>query len=536
MSIGMTPQQLSLQASSRSYCEGRLSEQSIYRLLYEQGRQLFPDEEFADLFCDRGRQSIPPQIVATVMVLQRIEGLSDREAVERFSFDLRWKHACGGLDYDYPSFKHSVLVDMRARLRDSERPDRVFERVLQVCRQAGLVGRKRVLDSTALYDAVSTQDTVTLIRAAIRGLLKASDKSMAAEIQECLSREDDYAHAGKPACDWEDREAREALVDALARDGYAALAYLQGKKLSAEVCQAMQLLAQVLGQDLDTGQDGTYRIARKVNKDRILSTVDPEARHGHKSTSRKFDGYKGHISVDPDSEIIVASDVTAGNVGDAQGASGKLVDEAKKAAAAATQQGTGEAVEVFGDASYGAADLVQQLEQAGIASHGKVQAAVGRGGIFSKDKFDIDLTQDTVTCPQGIVVPIRRSKEEGSYRFAKFGAHCESCPLRSQCTDSKSGRNIRIHEQEELLQRHRRAQQDPAWKERYRATRPKVERKFGHLMRRKHGGRRARVRGRERVGADFSLLCAAENLRRLAALAVLRVGDSLSTPPMLCVA
>ena len=118
---------------------------------------------------------MPPRIVATVMTLQRLEGLSDREAVERFSFDLRWKYACGGLDYEYVGFVHTVLVDMRARLRRSKHPDRIFESVLAVAKSAGLVGRKRVLDSTALYDAVATQDTVTLVRSAIRALLRTAD-------------------------------------------------------------------------------------------------------------------------------------------------------------------------------------------------------------------------------------------------------------------------------------------------------------------------------------------------------------------------
>ena len=108
-------------------------------------------------------------IVAVVMVLQRIEGCSDREAVDRFTYDARWKYAAGGLGFDYPGFAHTVLVDMRARLAASERPDRIFEVVLEMGRRAGLVGRRRVLDSTALYDAVATMDTVTLIRSAIRG-------------------------------------------------------------------------------------------------------------------------------------------------------------------------------------------------------------------------------------------------------------------------------------------------------------------------------------------------------------------------------
>jgi hypothetical protein len=137
-----------------------LSPKSLYALLYRESHRLFPDEDFADLFCDIGRRSVPPRIVAVVMVLQRFEGLSDREAVDRLTFDLRWKYAAGGLGFDAPGFVHTVLVDMRARLRRSAHPNRLFEAALQV----GFVGRKRVLDSTPLYDAVATQDTVTLVR------------------------------------------------------------------------------------------------------------------------------------------------------------------------------------------------------------------------------------------------------------------------------------------------------------------------------------------------------------------------------------
>ncbi len=120
------------------------------------------------------------------MALQRAEGLSDREAVDRFAFDLRWKYAAGGLNYNYPGFVHTVLVDMRARLRNSKHPDRIFEAVLEVCKEAGLVVRKRVMDSTALCDAVATQDTVTLVRSAIRQLLKVVPPALRAELHSVL--------------------------------------------------------------------------------------------------------------------------------------------------------------------------------------------------------------------------------------------------------------------------------------------------------------------------------------------------------------
>ena len=250
-----------------NYCGGRVAPDSIYAVLHRECFDLFPDEMFADLFTDVGRRSVPPMIVAVVMVLQRIEGLSDRDAVERFCFDARWKYAAGGLDFDYPGFVHTVLVDMRARLARSQRPDRIFEVTLEVAQAAGLVGRKRVLDSTPLYDAVATMDTVTLIRSAIRGLLKIADAELETELRSRLSRDDDYASAGKPVCDYDDPAAREALVDALARDAVALLAALEGRELGPELTQAVQLVATVVGQDLDHDEEsGGFRIARRVVK------------------------------------------------------------------------------------------------------------------------------------------------------------------------------------------------------------------------------------------------------------------------------
>ncbi|MEU6971451.1 transposase, partial [Kitasatospora aureofaciens] len=192
MAVGQTPMQPGLLSSTAGFCEGRLAPNSIYAVLHRECRALFPDEMFADLFAEDGRRSVPPMIVAVVMVLQRLEGLSDREAVERFAFDVRWKYAAGGLDFDHPGFVHTVLVDMRARLATSARPNRIFERTVEVAAQAGLVGRRRVLDSAPIYDAVATQDTITLIRSAIRGLLRAADHGLRPLLRAAISSGDAY--------------------------------------------------------------------------------------------------------------------------------------------------------------------------------------------------------------------------------------------------------------------------------------------------------------------------------------------------------
>lgn len=537
MTLGRSPRQADLLRTTVNFCEGRVAPDSIYGVLHRECFALFPDEMFADLFTDVGRRSVPPMLVAVVMVLQRIEGCSDREAVDRFAFDVRWKYAAGGLDFDYPGFVHTVLVDMRARLARSPRPDRIFEVTLEVAKAAGLVGRKRVLDSTPVYDAVATMDTVTLIRSAIRGLLKVADADLETGLRQRLRRDDDYTSFGKPVCDYDDPAARQALVEALAGDAMALLEALDGRELDADVSQAAQLLGTVVGQDLDhDGQDGVLRIARRVAKDRVISTVDPDARHGHKSAARGFDGYKGHIGIDPDSEIITATTVTAGNAGDAQPAQDLLADDipTQDSASSGEDERDGDSAHhvlddnhddplaVYGDAAYGAGSLLATLEQAGASIHTKVASPVASGGRFTKDAFTIDLQAGTVTCPREVTITLRQTQHQRPAAVAKFGDACTGCPLAAQCTTSPAGRTITISPYEAELTRARTAQADPDWKTDYKATRPKVERKIGHLMRRRHGGRRARVRGRTKVAADFSLLAAAINLARLGVLGLHR--------------
>jgi hypothetical protein len=529
MTIGTTPKQADLWRGTAAVCEGRVGQQSIWAVLYRQGDRLFGDALFADLFAGVGRRSVPPRIVATVMVLQRLQGCSDREAVEAFSFDARWKYACGGLAFDYPSFSHTVLVDMRARLAASARPERIFAVTVAAARQAGLVGVRRVLDSTPLYDAVATMDTVTLLGAAIRGVLRVAEEALAAELRGVLAGGDDYASLAKPQIDWDDQAARAALVDARARDAHAVLGVLAGRSLPTAVVEAVRLLAAVVGQDLEQGTDGGFRIARKVAADRVISCVDPDARHGHKSSARGFDGYKGHASVDPDSELVMATAATAGNVGDAAAAPellAELVEQAgddppaPTAASAADGGPQAPTPTVYGDSAYGTGPLLASLHAASIDPRVKVQAAVAPKGHFTKDQFQIDPAAGVVTCPARRTAPIvynadPRHRHHGQ---ASFGPACATCLLASRCTSAAAGRTITITAYEHELAAARARQADPDLAADYRATRPKVERKLAHLVRRRHGGRRVRVRGHAKVAADFNLLAAAVNLARLGVL------------------
>jgi hypothetical protein len=512
-----------------SWCEAALPEGSVYRFLARERARLFPAELFADLFEPTGRRSVPPSILAVVMVLQRLEGLSDREAADRFAFDTRWRYAAGVADAvageETASFAHTVLVDLRARLRRSEDPDRIFRVTCALARQAGLVGVRRVLDSAPLEDAVATQDTVTMLRGAIRGLLRACPPELAAKVRGLLQRDDDYAAPGKPACDWTDRAAREQLVDALVRDAYRAHFALRGERLNPRAAEAATLLATVTGQDIEETSDGRFRIFEGTAPDRVISTVDPEARHGHKTAAHGFDGYKAHVAVDPDSEVICAAEVSSAATGDAVVAPTLLGD------LTADSQGGGQATRamVYGDSAYGTGAHLAWLDQQRLTPMVKTQVPTAPGGRFAKDQFRIDLQAGTVTCPARVTVAISPARHGGGW--ARFGVACSVCPLRNACTSSVRGRVVAIHPHEACLAAARTRQHDPAWLADYRATRPKVERKLAHLLRRRHGGRRARVRGLVRVTQDFKLLAAAVNLARFATLGLRSTSSGWQVKP-----
>jgi len=404
----------------------------------------------------------------------------------------------------------AVLVGMRNKLRASARPRRLFEDTKVAARAAGAMrNRARVLDSTPVFDAVATQDTVTQLRAAVRKVLAGLDQagsSLAGQVRAVLRRDDDYATLGKPPCDWDDPAARETLVDELVHDALAALGALDGQPLPQGAAEAAELLALVAGQDVEAGEDGVFRIARKTARDRVISTVDTQARHGHKSRHRRFDGYKAHLSVDPDSELIDQVAASAANAPD-RDAAGELLHE---------HADSEDKPEVVGDSAYGDAATRAGLEEQGFTVTAKCPPARNAGGRFAKDRFAVDLGAGTVTCPAGqtaIIVPAA-----GGGGRASFRPWCATCPLRPDCTAARRGRTITIHQHEAVLQRARAAQRDPAWQQRYQADRPIVERKVSHFTRRAWGGRRARTRGLARITTDLLTRAGALNWARLAVL------------------
>jgi hypothetical protein len=333
---------------------------------------------------------------------------------------------------------------------------------------------------------VATQDTVTQLISAIRRVRReipgAADVALAAH---------DYDQGGKPTIAWDDPVAKAALIDGLVRD---ALALLEAFPPNEETSHALGLLALVAGQDVEHDEQGKWRIAQRVAPDRVISTVDPEARHMHKSRSEYRDGYKAHVAVEPETGIVTACKLTPANASDAATGTGLLKGE---------QPG----LQVLADGAYGSGDALAALQAGGHQAAVKPFPASMPGGRFSRDDFVVDYTAGTATCPAGHTVTITAK------RNAVFGTRCGACPLRSSCTTSVEGRTLRLHRHDTLLVENRRAWRDGDFADDYRQFRPMVERAIAWLTTK--GNRRVRYRGVARNQLGLTHRVAAINLRRL---------------------
>jgi hypothetical protein len=488
-------------------------EGSVFAFLAEHRAQVFPAELFADLFPSvKGRPSLPGDVAASVLVLQALHDLSDRDAVAAVRCDIRWKVACG-LPLDHEGFHPTTLTYWRRRLASSGRPDRVFEAVRAVVAETGVLRGKtrRAVDSVVLDDAVATQDTVTQLIAAIRRVGREVPGAAAVIAARC--RAHDYDDPGKPAIAWDGKAARDALVSALVNDATTIVDALDGPGLEGKAAAALALLALIAGQDVEPaegsdGTDGRWRIARKVAPDRVISTVDPQARHAHKTVHHRQDGYKAHVAVEPGTGLF-----TGGKLTQASGAASR-----EAVVALELLGGEDSGLEVLGDTAYGTGGARAALARAGhtaIIKPAPIEPPVPGG--FTADDFTVNEQAGTVTCPRGI---IRRITPR---RRVTFGAACRSCPLRAQCTASRTGRTLALHPHDALLRQARRDwAAHPGLRDTYRQHRPMVERSIAWLIGPKSRCRKLRYRGTAASDLWLHLRLAALNLRRLLNLGLIR--------------
>ena len=481
-----------------AFCRGLVEEGTIYSFLADHRDELFKDEDFADLFpSGKGRPSVPAVLVCSVMVLQALEGLSDRDAIRQLRTRIDWKVACG-LALDDPGFDFTVLTYWRTRLRQSQRPQRIFEAIRAVVEATGVLKTKhrRTLDSSILDDAVATQDTVTQLIAAMRRVRRSVPQ---AALVPLLTASDE---GGKPVIEWSDQSARDTLVSGLVNDALAVLAAAESARLSQEGNDDVGLLALIAGQDVEPGaKEGTWRIANKVAKDRVISTVDVEARHGHKSTAVRTDGFKAHLATEPDTGIVTALKLTPANHADGPVGVGLMQDEP-------------DGLEVLADSAYGSGAVRAALQE----KHHRlvIKPLPSRPHIvggFARDDFSVDHDARCVTCPAGHVARLSLGG------IANFAPQCLSCLLRSRCTKAKA-RSFTVSEHASELVAARAAWRDEEMRASYRQHRPMAERSIAWLVAK--GNRRLRYRGVERNEAWLNRRVAALNLRKLVVLGLTR--------------
>jgi hypothetical protein len=545
----------------------------MFAFLAEHRVEVFPDEDYADLFSSFGRPSLPATRMAAVLTLQALHSLSDRECAEAVRCDLRWKVACG-LSLLDEGFDPSSLVYWRRRLANSRRPHRINDAVRQVIEATGVLAgrRRRAVDSTIVDDAVATQDTITQLISAIRRVGREVPGGSAVIAAVCTGH--DYSGPGKPRIDWADPGAKDALVSALVSDANAVVAAFADTELGERAAAALALLALVAGQDVEPaegsdGRDGRWRIARKVAPDRVISTVDPQARHTRKSPSNRKDGYRAHLVAEPetglitdealtmaagpensdaalaqqflantgqapDEQALTASsevptderldaaegdaaegDAAEGDAAEGDAAEGDAAEgdaaEGDAAEGDAAELGRGESFAWYGDCAYGTGELRGAIERAGhdaVIKPKPVGPAVAGG--FTVDDFTVDETTATVTCPAGATRPISER------RTVTFGALCRDCPLRARCTTAKTGRSMDLHERDDLL---RAARADwlaePDLREDYRHYRPNIERTVAQVATQNGWRIKLRYRGTTKNHAWLKRRTAALNLRNL---------------------
>ena len=523
---------------------------SMFAFLAAHRAEVFPDADYADLFAPPGvgRPSLPATRMAAVLTLQVLHDYSDRETAEAARFDVRWKAAIG-VPLDDPGFDPSSLVYWRNRIAKSARPDRISDAVRTVIEQTGVLRgrRRRAVDSTILADAVATQDTVTQLVAAIRKVAREVPGAAEQIARVCTGH--DYSRPGKPKIDWDDPAAKDALVSALVSDANAVVAALQDRDLEERPASALALLALVAGQDVEPagGSDGTggrWRIARKVAEDRVISTVDPEARHTRKSPEARRDGYRAHVAADPETGIITDEKLTraagtensdpavaeqflaAGAAGDGTGATGAAGQPGPEAASHGGHGGSNGGGEEppawYGDSAYGTGDLRDAIDKAGhqaVIKPKPLRPPVEGG--FTVDDFTVSEEQGTVTCPAGNTVPLSRT------RVATFGVLCRDCPLRERCTTCKTGRKLVLHPRDDLL---RAARADWAagsgLREDYMTHRPNVERAIAQVAIWRGRRLKLRYRGTAKNHAWLKRRTAALNLRNLIGKGLTRRDDA----------
>ena len=479
---------------------------SFYERLADHGHEIIADDDFSHLYSARmGRPSIPPSVMIRAMLCATHDRTSDAETSRRTRVDADWKAAMG-VDDDFEGIGATTFSLMRARMTAADADNMLLQATLAKAVEAGIFkgSLTAIIDSSPVLGAGAVADTYTLLRDALRRVVRAGGQRLSAGLHERAER---FCGA-KPDIDWHDPEVRKAHLGELVGVARQVVAEVDALGRDDPMAAPAGLLAQIVEQDTVVGDDGHVEIRQGVAPDRVVSVSDPEMRHGRKSARRRFDGHKMDVITDEDSELILGVDVRAGNAGDGEGAAPLLGQ---------VQHVDGVHVDtLLGDMAYSDGDTRVAVEQHGATLVAKVPP-LHNSGRFTRDTFYIDV--DEVTCPAGEVTKDLRvgkdHKGRQAFVFVFSDDQCAHCPLRSQCTSSKGGRTIRIGAHHDRIEAARAAQDQPDVKALLR-KRAKVERKIDHLQ--DLGMRKARYRGRRQTRLQALLAATVANFKRLVVL------------------
>jgi hypothetical protein len=488
----------------------------FYVFLREIRAELFDEEfqaELAAVYQPRGTAPVPPALLAMVMLLHAYDQVGDAEAVVTARVDQRWQLVLGGLGATKAPFSQGVLVKFRARLIAHDLDRTLLERTVALAKRTGRFGWPRlhaVLDSSPLLGAGRIEDTWNLIGRALSAVVtcaaKAVDRPRAHVIGEAsLTLVDQSSLKAARDIDWDDPAAQGAALERLLGEVDRRERWVAAQPSPAQATPALQAaltaLRAVLSQDLEPDPaTGRRRILRGVAPGRQPSLGDPEMRHGRKSRSRPFTGYKRHVVKLLEPDLIVEAVARPANDPEPTVLATLTTEVARH----------GARTDLWMDRGYLGSPEIPVLHARGVALHAKPWT-VQNGDRFPKHAFAIRLAEGLVECPAHQTAPIVPGRS--TVRFA--ADTCRACALRDACTTAADGRSISLHPQEALLQQLRARTRTPDRRAVLR-RRTTVEHSLARLDRIQ--GKKARYKGTRKNTLDVRRCATIVNLQRLARL------------------
>lgn len=451
------------------------------------------NQKLLSMYADypRGKPVVSPSLLAMVSILQAYEQLSDASAVLETMFDQRWQMVLGCLGTDESIFSQGTLCDFRHRLVKHNLDTILLEQTVEVAKRVGGFCYKQLriaLDSAPLEGAGRVEDTFNLIGHALELVVNCAAQIKQVDESEII-KEAGTKLIGRSSVkaaldiDWSSSQEKRAAINVLLRDVEALRSWLNNQPLSLTnnqyLKEALALLETVLTQNIEPDPDGGSKIIDGVSADRRISISDSDMRHGRKSSSRTINGFKQHIAIDLDHHLILATSVRPANEAE-HAASQWLKPKIEK---------YGTVVSKSIDRGYLAASWTAELYAQGKKIIAKPWNPATHGKYGKKD-FKIDLQNMVVTCPAD---NRQRITGKAGSLMAKYSAKvCSACPIKSKCSDSKTGRVIQIHDQEAMLQALKYYVESPQGRREAR-ERVKVEHALASICNRK--GPRARYIG-----------------------------------------